>query len=208
MYSRNPVLMKGVYRKKRFLSTQGIVKISILSVLAFLIMLVEIPVFFFPGFLKIDLSDLSPLIGGFAIGPVAGVIIELIKNLLHFVTKSDTGGVGELANFLIGTALILPAAFIYKKNRTKKGALIGIIIGIVMMCGVGALTNYYILLPFYGKFMPMDQIVALGSAANPAIKDIKTLILYGIVPFNLFKGVILGILTSILYKRLSPIIKL
>ncbi|QEK11347.1 ECF transporter S component [Crassaminicella thermophila] len=195
-------------KKEAFgLTVNGLVKIAILSVLSYVIMFIEVPIFFFPGFLKIDLSDLPALIGGFALGPAAGVIIELIKNLLHFLTKTTTGGVGEFANFLIGIALIIPACASYNKYKTKKGAITGIVIGIIAMSIVGGLANYYMLIPFYAKIMPLEQIIAWSAAANGAIVDVKTLVLYGIIPFNLLKGTIVAILTSVLYKKLSPILK-
>ncbi|QXM05205.1 ECF transporter S component [Crassaminicella indica] len=194
-------------RLKSIGTVNGLTKISILSVFAYVIMFIEIPIFFLPGFLKIDFSDLPALIGGLALGPAAGIMIEFIKNLLHFITKTTTGGVGEFANFLVGIALIIPASISYQKYRTKKGAMAGIIVGVITMSVVGALANYYMLLPFYAKVMPLEQIISLSAAANDAIVDIKTLVLYGVVPFNLIKGIMVAILTGFLYKKLSPILK-
>jgi len=208
MENRVSTANKGIFDVKQISSTNALVKISILSVLAYVIMLIEIPVFFFPGFLKIDLSDLPALIGGLALGPVAGIMVELVKNILHFVTKTETGGVGELANFLVGIALIIPASVFYGMHKTKKSAMAGIIIGIFVMAITGGLANYYILLPFYAKMMPLEQIIAWSASANAAIVDLKTLILYAIVPFNILKGIVVAILTSLLYKRISPILKI
>lgn len=203
----NATTIKRIFGMEQIKSTNSLAKISILSVIAYVIMLVEIPVIFFPGFLKIDLSDLPALIGGLALGPMAGIMIELVKNILHLITKTYTGGVGELANFLVGIALIIPPSVLYLKNKTKTSALVGITIGIITMTIVGALSSYYITLPFYAKVMPIEEIIALSSAANAAIVDMKTLVLYGIVPFNILKGIVVAILTSILYKRISPILK-
>lgn len=200
-------VVKGGVRVNPIKTTNGIVKVAILSVIAYLIMFIEVPLFFFPGFLKVDLSDLPALIGGLALGPVAGVMIELIKNILHFITKTSTGGVGEFANFLVGIALILPATILYHRNKTQKGAMIGICIGIVSMGIVGALANYYMLLPFYAKIMPLEQIIAWSASANKYIVDMKTLVLYGVVPFNIIKGLVVAIFTGFLYKKLSPILK-
>lgn len=188
------------------LKTNFLTKTAILSVIAYILMLLEIPVFFFPGFLKIDLSDLPALLGAFALGPAAGIIIELIKNVLHWITATHTGGVGELANFIVGCALIIPAAFIYRKNKNKINAVIGMLTGIVAMSLVAAITNYYILLPFYAKIMPLEAIIEMSAASNAFITDIKTLILYGIIPFNIFKGVIISVITVLIYKKLSPIL--
>ncbi|WZL73777.1 ECF transporter S component [Clostridiaceae bacterium 35-E11] len=205
--NRTSTMERNLFSFKAIGTVNGITKISILSVLAYLIMFIEMPLFFFPGFLKIDFSDLPGLIGGFALGPVAGIMIQLVKNILHFLTKTTTGGVGELANFLIGIALIVPASIAYNKYPTKKAAMLGLMVGIVTMGVVGGLANYYILLPFYAKVMPLEQIIAWSASANKAIVDIKTLVFYGVVPFNLLKGMILAVMTSVLYKRLSPILK-
>lgn len=191
---------------KQIYSTNSLVKIALLSVISYILMLIELPIPLFPGFLKIDLSDMPALIGTFALGPAAGVIIELIKNLLHLITKTDTGGVGELANFIIGASLIIPAGVIYAKNRTKSSALIGMLLGTALMGIAGGLANYYILIPFYAKVMPIEQIIAWSASANGAITDLKTLILYAVVPFNLLKGIVISILTILIYKRISHLL--
>lgn len=201
----NKMTLAGQMTRKS--STKTLTKVSILSVLAYLIMLVEIPLFFLPSFLTIDLSDIPALIGGFTLGPGAAVAIQLVKNILHVITKNTTGGVGELANFLIGSAFVVPASIIYLKNKTKNGAVLGMFVGIVSMVLMGVVSNYYITLPFYTKFMPMDQIIAMSAAANGAIVDMKTLILYAFVPFNILKGTVVSIITGLFYKKLAPILK-
>lgn len=169
--------------------TQLIVKTAILSVIAYLLMLVEVPVFFFPDFLRIDASDVPAILGGFAIGPVAGVAIEAVKNLIKFATGSYSGGIGELANFIIGTAWVLPASLIYRRNKSKKTALIGMSVGVVAMVLFGALINYFVMIPLY-----------LPGA------DAKSIVLYAIMPFNLFKGVVITAITLLIYKKISPLI--
>jgi len=186
--------------------THFIAKTAILSVLAYVVYLIEIPVFFAPVFLKIDASDLFALLGAFAMGPLAGVAIELIKNLLHMITVGSSGGIGELANFIVGIAWILPAAIIYRRNKTKRSAIVGMIVGILVMAGVAAIFNYYVLIPFYTRFMPIEAIIGMGAAVNDSIVDLKSLIIYAIIPFNLFKGTIITILTALVYKKLSPIL--
>jgi len=178
---------------KSISSVSSMTKIAMLSVIAYVIMFIEFPLPLFPPFLKLDFSDLPALIGAFAMGPMAGIIIEALKNILHFITKTTTGGVGEFANFLVGSALIIPAGILYIKSKTKKTAVYGVILGIILMSVVGAIANYYILLPFYAKMMPIDQIIAWSAAANGAITDVKTLILYAVIPFNLLKGVIVSV---------------
>jgi len=182
------------------------VKISLLSAISFVLMLFEFPLGIFPEFLKIDLSDLPALIGGFALGPVAGVIIIGIKNVLHFLIKSQTGGVGELANFIVGAALVFPASLVYNHNKSRKNALVGMLIGIVSMGIAGALANYYILIPFYANFMPIEAIIDMSAAANAAIVDLKSLIIYAIIPFNMVKGIIITCMTLVIYKKISPLL--
>lgn len=191
--------------KKFDLSTQ--LKITLMGVLAFIIMFMELPLPMFPEFLKIDVSDVPALMAGFALGPIAGVLVELLKNVLHLL-RTSTVGVGELANFLIGAALVVPSAVIYKKDKSRKSAVIGLLVGIVCMAVMGALANYFILIPFYEKVMgfPVDAIVGMSAAVNGAIKDLPTLILYAIVPFNLLKGLIVSAVTVALYKYVSPLL--
>lgn len=190
-------------RKK--ISVSKMTKIAMMSVLAFVIMQLELIVPIFPSFLKLDMSDLPALIGAFAMGPMAGVAIEGVKNLLHLL-QTSTGGVGELANFAIGSAIVIPSALIYAKNKSKKSAVIGLLVGTVAMSIVGAMANYFVLIPFYTAFMPIDTIVELGTVINPAINSVGTLVLFGIVPFNLFKGLVLSALTLVFYKRISPVL--
>lgn len=191
---------------RKRMSTKLLVKVSILSVLAFVIMFLELPLVIFPDFLKLDFSDLPALIASFSLGPIAGVLVQLIKNLLHFIIMTKTGGIGELANFIIGSALVIPAGFAYTKMKNKKGAIIGLLMGIVSMTVAGALANYFILLPFYAKIMPIDAVISAASQVNSLIVDIKSLIIYAIVPFNILKGVVIAIITTLIYKKISPII--
>jgi riboflavin transporter FmnP len=194
-----------ISNKKKY-SVNTMTKVSILSVIAFIVMFIEAPIFLFPGFLKIDLSDVPALVAGFALGPAAGVAVELLKNILHLL-RTSTGGVGEIANFIIGASMVAPAAFIYHKRKDKHGALLGLFIGVIIMSLVGALANYFILIPFYQNFMPIDAIIGMSAKANSLIVDVKTLIIYGVMPFNLFKGLVVSIFTMLLYKRISGLLK-
>lgn len=191
------------------MKTKWIVKVGMLSAVAFLLQLLELPLGIFPAFLQIDFSDVPALLAGFSLGPAAGVVVELIKNLLHLVLKnSGTGGVGELANFLIGSAIVVPAALIYKRKHSRRMAIYGLIAGTVAMAVVGVLANLYILIPFYATAfgMPVEAIVSMGTAANSSVTDLTTLVLYGIVPFNLLKGLLVSLVTVLIYKRLSPVL--
>ena len=195
--------------------TKFIAKIGVLSALATAIMFIEAPIPFTPSFLKLDLSELIVLLGAFSLGPLAGVFIELIKNLFH-VAFTITGGVGELANFVIGCAFVVPAALIYKKSKTVKTAIIGLVVGSLSMVLVAALMNYIVLIPLYIEIfakqfnITADQslqgIVAEGTKNNQSIVNLRTLILYGIIPFNIFKSVVISILTFFTYKKVSPIL--
>ncbi len=188
--------------------TRYLVRIAVLSTIAFILMYIDFPIpMLFPAFLKIDASDIPAILGAFSMGPVAGVLIELIKNILHFIVKgSETGGVGQLANFLIGCAWVIPIGLIYKRKKTKKNAIMGLIVGAVSMIVIAGVVNYYITLPFYETMMPMEAIVGMGSVVNPAIKDYFTLVLYGITPFNVLKTLSISIITMLVYKRVSPIL--
>lgn len=185
------------------------IKIGVLSAVAFVIMLFEIPLWFAPSFYKIDLSEVIVLIGGFALGVVPAILIELIKNLINVIIRgSSTAGVGELANFLIGVSMVLPAVVIFRRKLTLKYAIVGLFVGTIFMVIIGGLLNAYVLLPIYAKvfIMPIDALVEMGSILNPAIKDINGFILLAVTPFNLLKGILTSILTSLLYKNISVIL--
>lgn len=185
------------------------IKIALLSVMAFLLMYLEFPLPIFPAFLKIDLSDLPALIGAFALGPVAGVIIEFFKNVLHILFKgTQTVFVGEFANFLVGGILVFASGYIYRQNKTRKNAVIGLLIGVLSMSALAGLLNYYVLVPAYAKAFgaPVAAIVGMGTKLNSNIKGLGTLVLWGIIPFNLVKGVAVSLVTLGVYKSVSPII--
>lgn len=192
---------------KTRLTTNSLVKISVLSVLSYILMVMDFPLPMFPAFLKLDFSDIPALLGAFAMGPIAGVFIQLVKVILYFLTNSSTGGVGEFSNFLVGCAYIVPAAIIYHRRKDRKHAIIGLIAGIVSMTVVGVFTNTYIIIPFYSAFMPIDAIVQMGTVINSRIIDVKTLVIYGISPFNILKGSIIALVTLLIYKKVSPILK-
>ncbi len=187
------------------MSVKSMVKISMLGVLAFIVMLIEMPLPFFPPFLKLDMSDLVALVTAFSMGPMAAILVVLIKNIIHLL-RTSTGGVGEFANFVIGVAFVLPAGLIYYKNKNKRNAILGLIAGTITMALIGALANYYILIPFYSNFMPIDAIIGMARAANPLIVSVKTYVLYAVIPFNLIKGVIVSIVTLVIYKKISPLL--
>lgn len=186
-----------------------LIKISVLSAMGIVLSLFEIQIPIFPNFLKLDLSDIPALLGSFALGPFAGVGIELIKNAIHIPLKgASTLGIGELANFIVGSTLVFTAGNLYKHNKSRKNALISIIAGVLAMSIVGSITNYYIFLPLYESALgfKITDIVASGHSVNSLVKDLNSFIAYCILPFNLLKGFAVGIITFISYKKLSPVL--
>ncbi len=190
--------------KKMALST--LTKIALLAAVAGVLMLFEAPLWFAPSFYKLDLSELAVMVGALSMGPAAGAMIELIKILLNFVLNGTiTGGVGGFANFLIGCSFVVPAAWIYRRQRNIKGMLLGMAAGIVCMVLLGSVINYFILLPVYATVFgqPLEFFIQMGNALNPAIVDLKTFILFAVAPFNLLKGIIISALTFLLYRKLG-----
>ena len=201
--------MTNAKSQTRIFNAKGIAQIGVLSAIATVLMLVEIPLWFAPGFYKIDLSDIPVLIGSFAIGPLAGVIIELIKNLLHMLLNgTTTGGIGEFSNFLIGCSMVVPSAIIYRHRKTRKYAMIGMSVGTVSLIIVGSLLNAFVLLPVYASVfhMPIDALVGMGTAVNHAINNLTTFVLFAVAPFNLLKGIMVSVITLMVYKKVSPIL--
>ncbi len=194
---------------KKLLTTRNIAKIAILSAIAFILMLIEFPLPFAPSFYKMDFSEVAVLMGGFAMGPWAAVVIEALKIVLHLLFKGTiTMGVGELANFLIGCALCMPAAWIYKKHKSRSSAIKGMAVGTLCMTVAGVLLNIFVLIPAYVAFanFPLDAIIGMGTQIFPAIHDVVTLALICVVPFNLLKGIVVGVITTLLYKHVSPLL--
>ncbi len=186
-----------------------ITKVGVLTAIATVLMLIEVPLPFAPPFYKLDFSEIPIVIGGFALGPFSCVIMELLKNILHIVIKgTQTAFVGEFANFVTGLALVLPATFIYKYKKTLKGALVGMLCGTVCLAVIGSLINYFVLIPTFSKMyhMPLDTIIKMGTDVNKNISDLKTLIVFAVLPFNLVKSVATFTVSLLLYKRVSRIL--
>ena len=188
-----------------------IVKIAMLGAIATVFMLIEFPLpFIAPPFYKLDFSEIPVLIGTFAMGPLAGVLIELIKILLNlFINGTITAGVGELANFVVGCAYIIPAGFIYKHKKSKGHAVLGMVIGTLAMTLVSLPINAYVMVPAYIKLAGFEEsmIIGMGSAVFPFVDSITKLALFCAVPFNFIKGVIVSVITFVIYKPLNPLIK-
>ena len=193
-------------RKTAVLSVRTISMTAMLSAVAYLLAFVEFPVPLSPSFARMDLSDLPALIGAFAFGPLSGLLIELVKNALQLLTTS-TGGIGEIANFLMGASYVVTAGFIYKRHETKKTALVACVLASVVMGIAAALSNYFILLPLFESFMPLDQLISSFAEFLPFIHTKLDVVLFNALPFNILKGLVIGGFTMLTYKRLAPILK-
>jgi len=187
-----------------------LVKIAVLSAVSVVIMMFKFPLPFAPSFYKLDLSEIPALVGGFAMGPMAAVAVEGLKDLLNLlIDGTTTAGVGEFANFCMGCSMLLPAAILYKRNKSKKTAIVGLAAGTLIRVVVAAVLNAFVLLPAYSYFMKMDLsvFVGMGTKINASITDLKTLVMFAVVPFNLLKGVLVSIVTVLIYKYISPLLK-
>lgn len=180
---------------------------AMLSAVAFALMFFEFSIpFLVPSFIQMDLSELPALIGAFAMGPWYGVIICLIKNLIHLLITT-TGGVGELSNFILGAAFVLPAGLIYQRKKTKKNAVIGSVLGAAFMALLSVASNYFIVYPVYTAFLPMDTILAMYQEILPSADTLlKCLVIFN-MPFTFVKGMLSVVITLLIYKHISPIIK-
>ena len=196
----------AIQKKSSIQNVRMLTMTAVLSVIAFVLAFFEFPVPLSPSFARMDLSDLPALIGAFAYGPAAGILIELVKNALQLLTSS-TGGIGELANFIMGGSFVAAAGLIYKFHKTKKMAMIACLMASVVMGIVAAIVNYFILLPVFEAFMPLDQLIASFGEFIPFIKTKLGVVLFNAFPFNLLKGIGISIVTMLLYKRLTPILK-
>lgn len=212
-YVIEKLIKKKTGNTERILSTRKIAMIGMFSAIAAVLFLFEVPLPFAPPFYEVDLSELPILIGSFAFGPVAGIMMEFIKVLLKlFMKGTSTAFVGDLANFVVGCSLILPASVLYQYLKTKKGAILSCVVGVLCMTVFGTFFNAVYLLPAFSELygMPLDSILAMGTKVNPFVKEsnIISFVVFCVAPLNLIKGGVVSILTLLVYKPLSPIIKI
>lgn len=189
---------------------QLICKCAMMSALAAIIMLFEFAVPLVPPFYELDFSEVIILLTGFALGPMAAVITEALKIVLNLLLNgTNTMGVGEFANFMMGLSFVLPATIYYQRHKTKKDALIGMIIGTIILCIVSAFLNYFVMLPAYAYFLniPMEGLIQSATAVNGNINNLFTLIILAVVPFNFLKGVLTSFIVLLTYKKVSHILK-
>lgn len=192
--------------KNRSINIKTLTMVAVSSAISSVLMFVSISIPFFPSFLKIDVSEVPALITSFSLGPLFGVTVVFIKNLINLMFTTS-GGIGEFANFIVGSIFVFVAGLVYSKFKTQKGAILSMIFATICMSIFGSLTNYYILLPMYALITPMDSIVNMFKAINPQIDSVLKIVFFAIVPFNLIKGGLVSVITFLIYKRLSYFIK-
>lgn len=210
-------LLEKLIQKKngtneKFFTTRKIAVIGVFSAISAVVMLFEIPLFFAPSFYKLDFSELPILICSFAYGPAVGVVMEFVKILLKLVMKgTSTAFIGELANFAVGCSLIIPASLIYTFKKTRKTAIIACAVGTLILTVFGTSFNAVYLLPAFAKFygMPMEVLIGMGAKVNSLVKEgsVWSMVAVCVAPLNLIKGLSVSIVTLLVYKPLSPILK-
>lgn len=196
--------------QERILTTRKLTMVGMFSAIAAILMIFEFPVPFAPAFYKLDFSEIPALITGFAFGPVAGVMVEFCKIVLNlFMDSTTTAFVGELANFMVGCSFILSASIVYLYKKNRKSAIISCVVGTLCLTVFGTSFNAIYLLPKFAQLygMPLEAIVGMGTAINPAITDVTTLVLFAVAPLNIIKGVSVSIVTMLVYKKLSRFMK-
>lgn len=211
------VLLEKAAQKKNGISesifnTRKVAMIGMFSAIAMILHLFDFPLPFAPGFYRLDFSELPILVGTFAFGPAAGVMMEFVKILLKLLTKgTSTAFVGDLANFVIGCSFILPASVMYAFRKNKRSAILACVTGTAVMTVFGTAFNAIYLLPAFSKLygVPMEQLLAMGTAVNPLAKEgsVVSFVAACVAPMNLIKGASVSLVTLLIYKPLSPIIK-
>jgi len=180
---------------------------AMLSAVAFVLMFIDFPTPLMPSFIKMDISEMPALIASFALGPWWGVIVCFVKNLLNLFLHGQTGGIGELCNFLMGISFVLPAGYIYKVNKTKKNAMVASLIGSVIMAVCSLPINYFISYPIYERIMSLDAIIGMYRVILPTVKNLFECLLIFNAPFTLVKGILCSVITFLVYKKISGFIK-
>lgn len=191
-------------------STRRLVLTAILGAISTLLMIFEFPMPLIPPFVKMDFSELPVILGGFIMGPVDGTLIAVIKVVLNLlINGTTTAGIGELANLIYSLGYMLPAVLIYHKIKTKKGAVISLVTGTIITSIIAVIMNIVVIFPVYAKLMGLDlaEIVSMCASVNPYVKDMVSLMIFSMLPFNLFKYGVTSVIIFILYKKLSHFIR-
>lgn len=195
----------GVFPRRSLTRVRALTVTAMLSAIAFVLMFLDFSVPLIPSFVKMDISELPALLAAFALGPVYGMVVCLVKNLIHLMITS-TAGAGELCNFLLGASFVIPAGLLYRRMKSRKGALIGVLIGSVIMALFSIPLNYYVTYPIYANFMPIDAILGMYQAIRPSVNSLLECLIVFNAPFTLVKGLIDAALCFLIYKSLSPIL--
>ena len=195
----------GVVPRRSLTRVRALTVTAMLSAIAFVLMFLDFSVPLIPSFVKMDISELPALLAAFALGPVYGTVVCLVKNLIHLMITS-TAGAGELCNFLLGASFVIPAGLLYRRMKSRKGALIGVLIGSVIMALFSIPLNYYVTYPIYSNFMPIDAILGMYQAIRPSVNSLLECLIVFNAPFTLVKGLIDAALCFLIYKSLSPIL--
>ncbi|GEQ05180.1 ECF transporter S component [Staphylococcus gallinarum] len=175
--------------------TKRLITISMLSAVAFILMFIKFPLPFLPPYLTLDFSDVPALLATFTLGPIAGIIVEFIKNLLNFLFNVGDP-IGPLANFLAATSFILTAFYVAKNKNNAKSLVTGLAVATLIMTLVLSILNYFVLLPLYGMIMNLSDVFG----------NLKIIIVSGVIPFNIIKGIVISIIFILLYKRLNSVL--
>lgn len=201
-----PTMTQAQSTSCRKINARAIAVTAMLSAVAFVLMFMDFPIpFLIPSFVKMDFSELPALLAAFSLGPVYGVIVCLVKNLIH-LTITTTGGAGELCNFLLGACFVLPAGLLYQRMKSRRMALIGAFVGAVVMGLLSIPLNYYITYPIYANFMPIEAIMNLYQQIRPSVNGLLECLIVFNAPFTLVKGLLTMALCFLIYKPLSPIL--
>lgn len=187
--------------------TRALTGTAMLAAVATILMYMEFPIPIMPGFIKMDISELPALIASFAYGPLSGIAVCLIKNLIKLPSTS-TAAVGELFNFVMGALFVGVAGIVYKKNKTRKGAIIGAVAGAPIMALVSVPYNYFVVYPAYVVMyhLPLEAIIGMYQAINPNVNGLLACLVTFNVPFTFAKGMVDALLCFLIYKPLSPIL--
>ena len=192
----------------KHINTKSIAVMAIMSAIGFILMVLEFPLpFLIPPFIKFDFSELPAIITAFALGPIQGIVVCFVKNLLHLFITS-TAGVGELSNFILGAIFVGTAGFIYQCKKNRTGALIGALMGALLMATISIVTNYFITYPFYATFFGgMETIVKAYTSIIPSSDTLLKCLLIFNLPFNFAKGIVDAVICFVVYKKISPLLK-
>ncbi len=199
--------MNTIAKRKSRVDVRKICVTGMMGALASILMFIEFPIpALIPSFIKFDLSELPALLTSFALGPVYGVVVCLIKNLVNLM-NSSSGGVGELSNFILGCAFVFPAGLVYKIKQTRISAFIASICGALFMAVLSIFSNYFFIYPIYEKLMPMEAILDAYRAINSNVDTLWDALIWFNAPFTFVKGLFCVAITFLVYKKLSPILK-